>query len=335
MPKQSSFHSALEHAWNWRQEAQLVSSAYRLFHGPGEAKGSLSQIIIESFTDQKTHYWITDFSLPTDQNFLSEVTEFLKQKGAESVTLLSRSQPGQAPAPPSALFGSPPEEIHVQENDMTFAIRFQSARHPGLFLDHAPLRQWLKLNTPRGARVLNTFCYTGSLSIAAKYGGAESVLNLDLSPSYLRWSQKNWELNSFSNSQLKCMAEDTLQYLPRLAKQEEKFDVVILDPPSFARNKKSTFSTKKDLPLLHKMALDVLAPGGLLITSINSESVSKDHYLKQVREAFREKNRKFSILKEIEQPQTFATPNLQAHSSLEEIHRLRYLKGWILKDLQV
>jgi 23S rRNA (cytosine1962-C5)-methyltransferase len=327
--------SSLEQAWRWRHEQRLSSDAYRLFHGPGEAVGALSKITIESFTQLgMSHYWVTDFSDSKSHQTLEEVGTFLKEKGAQSAVLLSRPEPGQPPEPPKILFGEAPENLLVEENGLRYQIRMRGSRHPGLFLDHEPLRAWLKKHLAPGARVLNTFCYTGSLSIAAKAGGASSVTNLDLSPSYLKWSAANWELNGFSTRDLKCIEDDTLKVLPRLAKQSQKFDCVILDPPSFARSPGGTFSTKKDLTRLHALALDVLAPGGILITSINSESIPRSTYFNQVQAAVTEKQMKLLTLLELSQPATFPTlTELELPKDRGNTPSPRYLKGWIFKNI--
>jgi 23S rRNA G2069 N7-methylase RlmK/C1962 C5-methylase RlmI len=336
LQKNSLTLSALERAWSWRQSQKLATSAFRLFHGPGEGQGALAHIAIDSFSDEKTsqvHYWITDFSEKVDDSFLLTVADFLKEKSAKSIVVLSRSKPGQAPLPPRGLWGEATEQIQVREDKNLFLIKLDGARHPGLFLDHLPLRQWLFAHIPQGARVLNTFCYTGSLSVAAFQGGAAEVTNLDLSGSYLKWSRQNWELNDFPAKALKCVEEDTLKYLPRLSKSGEKFDCVILDPPSFARTPGGTFSTKKDLGRLHDMAVDVLSPGGLLITSINSESISKLNYLRQVQDVFLEKKSRFLTLAELGQPSTFPTFTLAepARTSGDAPPSPRHLKGWIFR----
>src|SRR6202041_44691 len=142
-------------------------------------------------------------------------------------------------------------------------------KHPGLFLDHAPLRAWLKENS-KGLNVLNTFAYTGSLSVAAGVGGAKKVTTLDLSRPTLEWARENWELNRLAEKNSDFIFGDYFEWIPRLAKKNQLFDCVILDPPSFSRGKKGGFSTTKDLRTLHELALDCVAPEGVLVTSINS-----------------------------------------------------------------
>jgi len=102
------------------------------------------------------------------------------------------------------------------------------------------------------------------------------------------------------------------------------YDMVIMDPPSFSRSDKGTFSTAKDLPKLHELALELLAPGGLLITSINSAQISWAQFEKDILQAAKQKNCTLQVLKRLEQPETF--PNW-LHEQAEE----RYLKGFIFR----
>ncbi len=120
------------------------------------------------------------------------------------------------------------------------------------------------------------------------------------------------------------IAGDVFEWLPRLRKSEERYDCVILDPPSFSRGKKGVFSTSKDLERLHGLAMDLLAPGGFLVSSINSAEIPRPKYEQEVFSAARSHKLRFQVLDEITQPETFPT-TLGASAE-------RYLKGWVLKS---
>jgi len=111
--------------------------------------------------------------------------------------------------------------------------------------------------------------------------------------------------------------------LPRFKRESQRFDCVILDPPSFSRGKKGTFSTSKDLPRLHALALDLVSDDGVLVTSINSANVAWTRYEADVMAAAREKNVELEVLWRVDQPETFPTPLGNADA--------RYLKGWALR----
>src|SRR6478609_4052570 len=185
------------------------------------------------------------------------------------------------------------------------------------------------MQNSKGLRVLNTFAYTGSLSVAAGIGGAAHVTTLDLSKATMRWAEANGELNGLQGDRARWIAGDVFEWLPRLGKEIKQgkislYDMVIMDPPSFSRSEKGAFSTAKDLPQLHALALDIITPGGLLITSINSAKISWEQFEKDILHAAKQCGRQLQVLKRLEQPETF--PNW-LHEQASE----RYLKGYIFR----
>ena len=315
----------LQTAWRWREicGAFECSQAARVFYGPGEGQ-SLRSIAIDKFSD---HYWITAWETKNElhnEKAISSIITFLKSKNALSAVLLFRPK-GKVPGDPRILFGEPPSvPLVVNEHGASFLIRFLNVKHPGLFLDHLPLRLWLTKNSA-GLRVLNTFSYTGSLSVAAGIGGATEVVSIDLSKTTSGWAKENWDLNKLSGSKGNFIAGDVFEWLPRSVRKSEKFDIIILDPPSFSRSKKTTFSTAKDLQTLHKMAIKLLAPQGFIITSINSEDISLAKFESDLAAAAKSLPSSFVIVEEIHLPSTFPT---ELGYPAE-----RYLKGFILRAL--
>ena len=320
----------LQSAWQRRLGlgSLQANEAYRVFHGPAEAQGVLQNFAIDRYQD---HFWVTQWEdAPLSAGALSQVREqiidFLRTKNAHSVVALGRPQKGVAPES-ELWWGSAPEgRFCVQEQGAKFWIQLLKTRHPGLFLDHFPLRRWLQQNV-KGLSVLNTFAYTGSLSVAAALGGATEVTTLDLSKPTIQWAKENLRLNGFHEDAHRCLFGDVFEWLPKMAREKKCFDVVILDPPSFSHGNKGRFSTAKDLTKLHAAALELLAPEGYLITSINSANVSWKKYETDLLAAISSKRMKFRIVSQIDQPETF--PTLFGDSMQ------RYLKGWILQRISL
>lgn len=319
------FEKPFEDAWNLRLRlgAFQDTEALRVFHGPGEGSGVLSRVALDYFAG---HYWITFWedgksAQQMPSRIADAIKSFLESKNAKSAVLLER--PGKGlPETATAFLGSPPDgEFVAKEGAAKFLIRLKDTRHPGLFLDHLPLRGFLSAHS-RDRRVLNTFAYTGSLSVAAGLGGAAHVTTLDLSNPTIKWAEANWMVNDLPSSRARFIAGDVFEWLPRLKKNDERFDCVIVDPPSFARGKKGSFSTSKDLPRLHELALDILAVGGTLITSINSADVSWSKYESDIAKAAQVKKARLKVLHKIDLPDTFPT-------RIGEPEK-RYLKGYIL-----
>jgi 23S rRNA G2069 N7-methylase RlmK/C1962 C5-methylase RlmI len=330
--------SALETAWQKREKLGLFgeTEALRVFHGPGEGTGALRDWAIDRFGG---HYWVTFWaagpapgatskagSMPKDASgdarTLEEITAFLRGKGARSVVWLGRPEQG-VPALPKVAWGEPPAgRFEVREGEARFWVQLLEARHPGLFLDHAPLRRWLEANV-RGMSVLNAFAYTGSLSVACGLGGASHVTTLDLSKPTVRWAEENWGLNGLDPAHARFIAGDVFEWLPRLKREAKRFGCVILDPPSFSRGKKATFSTAKDLKKLHVLALALLGDAGYLVTSINSANVAWRKYEADVQAAARESGVSLEVLRKIEQPPSFPPDPRRVETA--------YLKGWVFR----
>jgi 23S rRNA (cytosine1962-C5)-methyltransferase len=310
----------LERAWSWREARGVLGAlpAVRVFHGPGEGKGALAALAIDRFDG---HYWVTDWSEGAKPETKDQVAAFLKSKSARSAVWLARPRAG-LPEEPKVLLGQPPaERFEVREGEARYWIQTLGTRHPGLFLDHLPLRRWLSARMA-GARVLNTFSYTGSLSVACGLGGAVQVTTLDLSRATVDWARANWELNGLANDRARFVAGDYFEWMPRLKREGKRFDCIILDPPSFSRGKKGGFSTARDLGKLHELALQILEPGGMLVTSINSAAVPRARFEAEVLAAF-PKGKVPEVLLELGLPETFPTPLGDASA--------RYLKGLVLR----
>ena len=174
----------------------------------------------------------------------------------------------------------------VQEQGQLFRLDLTSYLDTGLFFDHRPLRAVVR-DTSSKKRVLNLFCYTGSFSVYAAQGNARYVESVDLSNTYLTWTKENMKLNGFTDKkQYEFTRADCMRFLQEKAvaaksnslKPEELYDLIILDPPTFSNSKSTTdvLDINRDWPQLVKDCLNILAPGGKLYFSTNSERIKFD-----------------------------------------------------------
>ena len=178
----------------------------------------------------------------------------------------------QLSVPVSNAVVSDPRRIVVTEGRAKFRINLLDYIDVGLFLDHRPLRlQFAKgLNN---ARVLNLFSYTSSVSVAAALGGATTT-SVDLSNTYIDWSQDNFELNGIALKNHEFLVADVLTYLAQksAAVTAELFDVIFLDPPTFSNSKKmesDSFEIQRDHEFLVESCMKLLSPQGTLYFSNN------------------------------------------------------------------
>ena len=158
----------------------------------------------------------------------------------------------------------------VEEGGLFFKINLSDYLDTGLFLDHRTTRQMIKEQST-GKRILNLFCYTGSFSVYAAAGGAEEIVSVDLSNTYLQWAEENFRLNQFNDAQkFKFIKADVLQYLDSLPMHY--FDLVIMDPPTFSNSKmmKDFLDIQRDHAELLNKVLQATTPGGHIYFSTNS-----------------------------------------------------------------
>jgi len=160
-----------------------------------------------------------------------------------------------------------PVETVVLESQIRFGLDFSAGYSVGLFLDQRANRAFLRNQPVR--RVLNTFAYTCSFSVVAALAGAETV-SADLSQKSLDRGRLNFTLNGLDPAAHRFIADDVQELLPRMARRKEKFDTIILDPPTFSRgNRGRRFRAEDDLQSLLSAAMEVTAPGGRILLSTN------------------------------------------------------------------
>jgi 23S rRNA (cytosine1962-C5)-methyltransferase len=159
-------------------------------------------------------------------------------------------------------------EFIVHENELKFIVNLSDFLDTGLFLDHRITRQMVK-DLSSGKRVLNLFCYTGSFSVYAISGAASDVISVDLSKTYLDWTQRNINLNFGNYGSHDVVHADVKQFLKAGAKTS--FDLIIMDPPTFSNSKRMDgfLDIQKDHVALINDCIRLLTPGGIVFFSTN------------------------------------------------------------------
>jgi 23S rRNA (cytosine1962-C5)-methyltransferase len=170
------------------------------------------------------------------------------------------------------LIGTDPKTI-VKEQGIQFEVNLNDGLNCGLFLDMRKNRRMIGLFS-KGKKVLNSFSYTCSFGVHARLGGAREVINTDISRKILEHGKNNYQLNDLSIASGEFIKADSVAFLQRAFKKGNTFDVIILDPPSFARHEGKVFQVKRDLPKLIALAVAVLNPGGSLLVTTNYSEVS-------------------------------------------------------------
>jgi 23S rRNA (cytosine1962-C5)-methyltransferase len=205
-------------------------------------------------------------------------------RGAEGARAIYWKQLGERKEAPVWMEGEEAREpFMVTENGMRFWIDFGAGYSQGIFLDQRENRAETR-RRGRGLRVLNCFAYTCGFGLAAALGGAETV-NIDLSKRYLEWGGRNYELNGVEKGGHEFIYGDALNWLERFARQGRRFDLVILDPPTFSRDRTGkVFTVEKGLAGLVRAAEGVLREGGGLFCSTNQRGLTGEGFRRLIAE---------------------------------------------------
>ena len=193
------------------------------------------------------------------------------------------------------LDGAAAEDFVVEEAGHRFQVNFDTYLDTGLFLDHRPMRaivaetiaQRVKRGSEAGAgsatRFLNLFAYTGSFSVYAARAGARQSTTVDLSNTYQAWTARNFALNGIDNCRHTLVRADVLAWLTAAVAARERYDVIVLDPPSFSNSKKmqGVLDVQRDHVRLVSQCHELLAEGGELFFSTNLRSFALDPQLTQ------------------------------------------------------
>lgn len=170
-------------------------------------------------------------------------------------------------------------QIEIKENGLTFLLNLSDYLDTGIFLDHRNSRKII-MDEASGKSVLNLFAYTGSFSIAAMAGGAKLVKTVDMSNTYLQWTEQNIRLNKQQKAKHQLLKTDILNWISE--KQKDRFDLVILDPPSFSNSKSmdKSFDIQRDHSSLIEQTAAMLTDNGKIFFSTNKRKFKMDEALK-------------------------------------------------------
>ena len=240
---------------------QGSTPAYRVAFSEADL---LSGMVIDRFGDYLTIQF-TSLAMGLRRSMIAEILgELLQPKGIYLRTEKGIGQLEGLELHDGILAGErPPEEVLIEENGLRFAVNLTEGQKTGYYLDQRDNRVAVG-RLARGRRVLDAFSYSGGFGIAAAQGGAASVECVDASEAALGLARRNAELNSLNI--LRFTHADVFNYLDKLVGSGEKFDLIVLDPPKFARNRAAVPRALQGYRKLHQQALKLLAPDGVLVS---------------------------------------------------------------------
>lgn len=265
-----SFQSALETALLRRRSIGTpITTAYRLLNGAGDGTPGL-------VIDRWGNALLIESAQPPPDTLCAELllafpgASLYHKTTTPQIRRLSKKEAAPVHLSGPALHG----KFSVLENGLRFGVSLEEGYSTGLFLDQRDNRRRILEMDLAGKAVLNTFAYTCSFSVCAARAGA-TVTSLDLSKKYLAWGRENFQASGLDDASHDFIFGDVFDWMPRLAKKGRRFDLIILDPPTFSTAKsRRTFKAEKDYPQLIALAKDCLASDGRVLACINSRDTT-------------------------------------------------------------
>ena len=296
---QSFYEKKLSIAQDVRHRIGVIggnNNTYRLVHGEGDNLPGLVIDIYGNTAVMQAH----SVGMHTDRKIIAQALKAVMGDALKNIfyksetTLPFKAELGQENG---FLLGGDTDDV-AMENGLKFHVDWLRGQKTGFFVDQRDNRSLLERYS-KGRKVLNMFCYTGGFSFYAMRGGAELVHSVDSSQKAIDLTKANVELNFPNDARHEAFAEDAFKFLDQM---QTPYDLIILDPPAFAKHKDALRNALKGYTRLNKKAFEKIQPGGILFTFSCSQAVNKDQFRTAVFTAAASAGRNVRILHQLHQP---------------------------------
>jgi 23S rRNA (cytosine1962-C5)-methyltransferase len=296
LPTESIYADKILEAYNQRLVSKVVSKqtdSYRLVHGEGDGLPGLIIDIYNGVAVMQAH------SVGMHRDRASISAAIRSALGAQITAVFYKNQGvSQEKSQNTYLDGMSPVPHIILEHSQKFYVDWEEGQKTGFFLDQRENRK-LVGEMARGARVLNTFCYTGGFSVYALNGGAQQVHSVDASEKAVRLTEKNLSLNGFDAEKNSCYAMDTFDFIKD---KKDEYDLIILDPPAFAKHKEARHQAMKGYQRLNAEAFRVIKSHGIIFTFSCSQVVDRQLFQDTIVSSAIQAGREIKILHHLSQP---------------------------------
>ena len=275
-----------------------LTTAFRLFNQEGDGFGGLT---VDLYGDYAVFSWYNSYVY----QIRKVISEAFRQVFPEVLGAYEKIRFKGLDYETAHVYGQEaPDFFTVLENGVLYQVFMNDGLMTGIFLDQQEVRGSLVDGLAMGKSLLNMFSYTAAFSVAAAMGGASQTTSVDLAKRSRELSQAHFQANGLRTDDHRFIVMDVFEYFKYAKRKGLTYDVIVLDPPSFARNKKQTFSVAKDYHKLISQSLDILNPGGIIIASTNAANVSRQKFTEQIDKGFA--GRSYHVLDKYGLPADFA-----------------------------
>lgn len=298
---------AAERRWGLAHRAGLT--AFRLVNEAGDGLDGLA-------VDVYGAWLVAQVYSPAVEARLDEVLDALFDLGFSGVYLKRRPKQAnvivdgrdEVLSPSTPLRGAPaPEPLTVLEHGLPYRVRLGEGLSTGIFLDQRDNRARVR-ELAEGARVLNLFSYTCAFTVAAAAGGARETLSVDASARLLDWGRDNLEHAGLAEPRHRFLQADVFEALERLGREKARFDLVLVDPPTYSTTKASRWTSRADWVGLAAACLRLLAPGGRMLACSNDRRMRQNELRRHLHEAARRVRVRPRQMKDLPCPGDFPPP---------------------------
>ena len=302
---QAFFERKIKEAIGYRKAffESTETTAFRVVNGEGDGLGGL---IIDYYAGYYVVSWYNEGIYSMHAMIIAALIAVARPKAIYQKKRFDTG--GQYIESDDFVWGEAPQfPLIVKESNVNFAVYLNDGAMVGVFLDQRPVRQLIRERYAKDKEVLNTFSYTGAFSVFAALGGAASTTSVDLANRSLSKTREQFSVNGIDPDTQQIIVQDVFKYFKYAVKKEIQFDQVILDPPSFARAKKFTFSAAKDYTNLLREAIKITRAGGMIVASTNCSTFNMDKFKGFIDTAFKEEKKQYTCLETFSLPEDFKT----------------------------
>ncbi|MCX7736625.1 MAG: class I SAM-dependent rRNA methyltransferase [Candidatus Kapabacteria bacterium] len=314
------FKTRIEKAKDFRKRIYQNSLSYRLVFGESDL---LPGLIIDKYDNYfALQFFSAGMELRKELIIESLLSLFPHTKGIiEKNSFRARKNEGLTQYE-KIVFGEIPDEITIEENSIKYSFSLLDSQKTGFFLDQKDNRLIVR-RISKDLKVLDCYCNLGGFALNAAFGGAKSVVGIDSSEKIIEFAQKNAVLNKIYN--VNFIKSDVEKFLNNQLNSENYWDMIILDPPSFAHSKKDVAVAKRGYSKINNLALRLLKSGSWLVTSSCTQYIYEDIFYEIIRnEAAKLKKQLRLVFRGMQAPD---------HPILESIPETKYLKFLVFQVL--
>jgi 23S rRNA (cytosine1962-C5)-methyltransferase len=309
----------IQNAWDLRELLPLEkTNAFRLIHGEGDGCPGLIMDLYKDVLVFQAH----TIGMHRDRD---EIVEAIKKVLGKKIKAIYDKSKETLPTEyaqnctNSFVYGEVAVPYKVQENGILFSINWITGQKTGFFIDQRENRALLA-KYAKGKSVLNTFCYSGGFSLYALEAGAASVISLDASAKAIDLVKANIELNKMQDLNHEAIVGETLPYLKA---NEDEFDIIVLDPPAFAKSMNAKHKALQGYQKINELALKKIKKNGLLFTYSCSQVITRDLFYNMLVAAGIAVGREIQVIHQMTQSPDHPINLFHPESN--------YLKGFVLK----